>query len=156
MRLRPQRDSKVDKALPAIGEVAALNVLDTFEAEKADQLTRLGIDVVVSVNVVPQVEPSRVTGLQRQADILVDRGGTKQAGDLKRAGEALLADFIGRHAVNVVPIQAHGAAIRREEARYDIEQSRFARTVGADESVDLSRFHGEACVGDGADTAEVL
>ena len=48
LRLGAERDAEIDQALPAIGELAALDVLDAFEAEEADQLRGLGVDLADS------------------------------------------------------------------------------------------------------------
>ena len=41
LRLGAERDAEIDQPLPAIGQFAALDVLDAFEAEEFDQLRGL-------------------------------------------------------------------------------------------------------------------
>ena len=45
LRLGAERDAEIDQPLPAIGEFAALDGLDAFEAEEFDQLRGLGMDI---------------------------------------------------------------------------------------------------------------
>ncbi len=73
LRLGAERDAEIDQPLPAIGELAALDGLDAFEAEEFDQLRGLGVDVLVVVDVAPEVEAPGVLRLQRQAQVFVDR-----------------------------------------------------------------------------------
>ncbi len=48
LRLGAERDAEVDQPLPAIGQFAALDRLDAFEAEEPDQLGGLGVHVARS------------------------------------------------------------------------------------------------------------
>ena len=48
LRLGAERDAEIDQPLPAIGQFAALDGLDAFEAEEFDQLRGLGVDVLVA------------------------------------------------------------------------------------------------------------
>ena len=51
LRLGAERDAEIDQPLPAIGQFAALDGLDAFEAEEFDQLRGLGVDLrVVSMS----------------------------------------------------------------------------------------------------------
>ena len=56
LRLGAERDAEVDQPLPAIGQFAALDGLDAFQAEEFYQLRGLGVDVAVVVDVAPEVE----------------------------------------------------------------------------------------------------
>ena len=56
LRLGAERDAEIDQPLPAIGQFAALDGLDAFEAEEFDQLRGLGVDFFVAVDVAPEVE----------------------------------------------------------------------------------------------------
>ena len=59
LRLGAERDAEIDQPLPAIGQFAALDGLDAFEAEEFDQLRGLGVDIRVVIDVAPEVEARR-------------------------------------------------------------------------------------------------
>ena len=48
LRLGAERDAEIHQPLPAIGQFAALDRLDAFEAEEAHQFRGLGVDVADS------------------------------------------------------------------------------------------------------------
>jgi len=50
LRLGAKRDAEIDQPLPAIGQFAALDVLDAFEAEEFDQLGGVGVDLRIAVD----------------------------------------------------------------------------------------------------------
>ena len=110
----------------------------------------------VAVDVAPGVEASGVLRLQRQAQVLVDRQAAEQVGDLERTREAALADAVRRQVANLRAVQAHGARVRREHARHEVEQRGLAGAVRADQRVDLAGVDDETRIGDRADAAEVL
>jgi hypothetical protein len=109
-------DAEIDQPLPAIGELAALDGLDSFQAEEARELVRLGVNLRVAVDVAPDVEPPGMARLQRQPQVLVDRESAEQVGDLERAREPLLADLVRRNAADRPSVQAHAAAVRRVQS----------------------------------------
>ena len=123
---------------------------------KLDQLGGFGVNFRIAVDVAPDVEAHRMLRLQRQPQVLVDRQAAEQVGDLERTGEALLADAVRRQALNVAAVEAHGAAVRRVQARDQVEQRGLAGAVRADQGMDLAGADREAGVGDGTDAAEMF
>ena len=73
LRFRAERDAEIDQTLSAIGQVAALDVLDAFQPEEFDQLGGFLVHLRIAVDVAPEVEAPGVLRLQRQPHILVNR-----------------------------------------------------------------------------------
>ena len=67
-----------------------------------------------------------------------------------------MADQVGRHALNLAAVEFDGAAVRREQAGYQVEQRGLAGAVRTDQRVDLAGADRKAGVVDGADAAEML
>jgi hypothetical protein len=67
LRFRAERNAEIDQPLPAIGEIAAFDVLDAFEAEESCKFRGLGMDGGEVINVTPYVEAAGRARLQRQA-----------------------------------------------------------------------------------------
>jgi hypothetical protein len=137
VRLRAESDAEIDVALSPIGEVPGGDRLDAFEAEKSDEFARFGM-IAEGVDIAPAVEPARMAGLNRQAQVLVDSEAPEDIGDLKRAGEALPVDLIVAELLNLPAPEPDDAAIGRIETRYEIEQGRLAGAVGTDQGVNLA------------------
>src|SRR5262249_29634638 len=94
--------------------------------------------------------------LQGQAQVLVDRKATKQVCDLERACQSVVADELGRRALNVATLQLNGAGIRRKQAGDQVEQRGLARAVRADQRVNFASADLQGRIAHGADTAELL
>ena len=156
LRLGAERDAEIDQPLSAIGKFTALDGLDAFEAEEFDQFSGLGVDALVAVDVAPEIEPHVALRLQRQSQIFVNRKTLEQVGDLERAGQALMADQIGWHALNLAAVELDGAFVGRKKTRDQIEQGGLASAVRADQRVDFTGTDGEARIVDGADAAKAL
>ena len=156
MRFGAERDAQIQQALSAIGQFAALDRLDAFQAKEPDQLHGLRVDFRVAVNVAPGIEAHRILRLQRQAQIFVDRQAAKQIRDLERACQALVAYGVGLRALDLAAVKAHGAAVRRVQARGQIEQRGLAGAVRADQGMNFSGGNFETGFGDGPNAAEML
>ena len=115
--LGAERDAEIDQPLPAIGQFAALDLLDAFETQEFDEFGGLGVNFRIAVDVAPDVEAHIALRLQREPQVLVDREFLEQIGDLKRARQPAMADQFGRHALNVLAVEADGAIVRPGKAR---------------------------------------
>src|ERR671912_863361 len=62
-RLGAERDPEIEQPLPAIGKLAALDVLNAVEAEEANKLRGFHVDLGISVYVPPQIEARRMLRL---------------------------------------------------------------------------------------------
>ena len=126
------------------------------QAEEFDQLRGLGVDILVVVDVAPEVEAPGALRLQRQAQVFVDRQPLEQIGDLERARQPLMADRLRRHALDLAAVQRDGAAVGREQAGDQIEQRGLAGAVRPDQGVDFAGADLQARIGHGANAAEGL
>src|SRR5208282_6815799 len=97
------------------------DALDAFQSEIPDQLGGFRVHVRVAVDIPPCVEAPRMLRLQRQTQVLVDRQTAEQVGDLKRPYEAEFADAERCLPLNLALAELHGAIVRREQARDQIE-----------------------------------
>ncbi len=156
LRLGAERDAEIDQPLPAIGQFAALDGLDPFEAEEFDQFRGLGVDVLVVIDIAPEVEAAGVLRLQRQPQVFVDRQPLEQIGDLERARQPLMADRLRRHALDLAAVQLDGAGIGRVEAGDQIEQRGLSRAVRPDQGMDFAGADLQARIGHRANAAKTL
>jgi hypothetical protein len=81
------------------------------------------------------------SGLQRQLAVLEDGQLFEQAGDLKRARDALAGDAIRRELAHVVPEDGHPASRGLEEAGEHVEQRGLAGAVWPDERMNGALLH---------------
>ena len=112
-RLGGQRQPHVDQPLAAVGQGACLRALDAVEPEIARSSAAVSASISADgARAGPQIEAARMARLHGEADVLRDRQGRKQVGDLERAADAGAADAVRRQAGDVVRAAA-GSCPRR-------------------------------------------
>ncbi|MNT49447.1 hypothetical protein D3C72_1863030 [compost metagenome] len=90
-------------------------------------------------------------------DEVVQHGGhVKQRRGLKSARHAQARHLVGTQRRHVAPIQRHRARRRPVRAADEVEERGLARTVGADDGVDLARLDGGADVVDRRQAAKTF
>ncbi len=143
LRLGAERDAEIHQPLPAIGQFAAFDSLDAFQAEEFYQFRGLGMNAGIEIDVAPDVETNSALRLQRQPQVFVDGEAAKQIGDLERARQPVVADQMRRHALDFTAVEADGSTVSGKQAGYQIEQRGLAGAVRADQRMDFDRRRSE-------------
>ena len=106
-----------------------------------------------------QVLPERAVAAPHplgDEQVLARRHLGEQLDALERAPDAEPGPAVRRHAGEVVPVEAHGAAIGLQHAEQAVEERGLPGAVRADEADDLARFDIEAHLIERGDARERL
>ncbi len=147
-----ERDRQLEPLDVAVGERAgrALALLGHVDAREE----RVGLGTELQPRRAPEGEHAARVRDQRQLDVLAHRQRGEGLGDLERAADAEAPDRIRRQADDLVAGEGHRACVGRELAADDVEASRFAGAVRADQRQHLAGGEVEGDAVDGADAAE--
>src|SRR6266542_4253180 len=77
-------------------------------------------------------------------DVLADRQPPEDVGTLEGSHETPPGNLVEREAVDPLPTERNDASVQMVDTSHQVHQRRFARSVGADEAVDLAWAHRHA------------
>ena len=132
-RRRCECQSHVEQALPPVGQRSRLRAFNAGQAEKADEFGGLGDHRRNRLRACPPIEVTGVARLHREPQVLLDREQWKQIRHLKRAREPRCDDAMRRLSGEVPAVEDNASAVRRIQARDQVEDCRFAGAVGTDQ-----------------------
>jgi hypothetical protein len=158
---RHQRARQLEQLALAPRERARVGVRELCEVEDPEQLLGLPADLALtrfdgarSEEDVPEVL-ARLVGCREHH--VVDHGHRRERlRDLEGAHHPSPGDLVGVLTENLLPVEAHRAAVSSVEARQHVEERGLAGTVGADQGRDPTRLDRQGRAIDRANPAEAL
>ena len=144
LRLERQRGGEFQGALAPVGQVGRQRVGPRFEADLGQQLHRPMIEACQALFRAPEIERCAETPLQRHAHILENGQVRKHRAYLEGPHDAAAGNIRGFFARDVLAAIKNRTRSRLQKLGEQIEKSRFAGAVRADQGVDLSAPHARA------------